>query len=200
MVAIDGLPVRNAARAAARDRVVKPAVATTFTIEANGKLLLATLVRSEATEQKRFREAWVSFPVARLLSFAGSFLIPALFIPAAILLFARRRREAVPACLSLAFLILAFMLSGAGLLEISIDILDFLAIVAGFLLFAAILAFPAGRLTAMDGCPFRSTYHLLIESTLLDLRFRPLPRLPYHRYRKVDQGGTPATSMAFWVS
>lgn len=148
VVAIDGWPVPTAfGRTAARTRVVKPDGAeTTFTVrKRNGEMDNVTLVRSQAIEHERFREAGVSFPLARLLTFAGALLIPALFIPAAALLFLRRRREAVPACLSLSFLIIAGLYPGAGMIE---DIAGFtmvFGIVAGTLLFTALYAFPTGR-------------------------------------------------------
>jgi hypothetical protein len=194
VVAIDGWPVpTTASRAAARTRVVKPdGSMTTFTIrKANGELFEATLVRSDATEYQRYREAGVSFPLARLLSFAGSILTPVLFIPAGVLLFVRRRREAVPACLSLAFLMLAFMWSGAGLLEISIDILEVVGAATGLLLFTALFAFPAGRFeprwTAVPFLLLLATFW--IKSELLDLAFQVLAVVVLvSRYRKVGQG------------
>lgn len=193
VVAIDGWPVpTTASRAAARTRVVKPdGSMTTFTIrKANGELFEATLVRSDATEHQRFREAGVSFPLARLLSSAGSILIPVLFIPAAVLLFARRRREAVPACLSLAFLMIAFMWSGAGMLEIGIDVLDALGRLTGLLLFTAIFAFPSGRFEPRwTAVPFLLLAAFWIKSDLLDLAFPVLAVVVLvSRYRKVGQG------------
>ena len=194
VVAIDGWKVpRAAARAVARTKVVKPdGSKTIFTMrKANGDLYDATLIRSQANEYERFREAGVSFRAARLLSFAGSFLLPALFIPAAILLFARCRRQAVPACLSIAFLILGFMLSGAGLLPISIPLLDAIGLTAGLFLFTAIFAFPSGRFeprwTAIPFLLLIPTFW--IKSEIVDLGFQVLAIVVLvSRYRRLGSG------------
>jgi hypothetical protein len=191
VVAIDGWPVpTTAARAAARNKVVKPdGSLTTFTIrKVNGEQFDVALVRSQANEHERFREAGVSYPVARLLSLAGSVLIFALFIPASVLLFLRCRREAVPACLSLAFLIIAFMWSGAGLLEISVNILDAFQLSAGFLMFTALFAFPSGRFeprwTAIPFLLLLLTFW--IKSEPLDLAFQVIAvAVLVSRYRTV---------------
>ena len=194
VVAIDGWKVpRAAARAVARTKVVKPdGSKTIFTMrKENGDLYDATLIRSQANEYERFREAGVSFRAARLLSFAGSFLLPALFIPAAILLFVRCRRQAVPACLSIAFLILGFMLSGAGLLPISIPLLDAIGLTAGLFLFTAIFAFPSGRFeprwTAIPFLLLIPTFW--IKSEILDLGFQVLAIVVLvSRYRRLGSG------------
>ena len=148
IVAIDGWTVpRTAARAAARAHVVKPdGASTTFTVrKPGGRLFEIRLIRSETLEHQRFRDAGVNFTAARLLSFAGSLLIPALFIPASILLFIRRRREAVPACISLSFLLLASIMMSPDQLGISVALVEVVATVGFFLLLAALYAFPSGR-------------------------------------------------------
>lgn len=90
VVAIDGWAVpQKAARAEARSHVIKPDGSwTNFTIrDPRGRTFDIRLPRSMAFERQRFKEAGVSFPVARILAIAGSLLVPALFIPAAVLLF-----------------------------------------------------------------------------------------------------------------
>ena len=148
IVAIDGWTVpATAARAAARTHVVKPdGAATTFTVrKPSGRLAEIRLIRSQGFEYRRFREAGVNFTAARILSFAGSLLIPILFIPAAILQFIRRRREAVPACISLSFLILPAVMNGPDQLGISVGLSQAIAMLGFFLLLAALYAFPSGR-------------------------------------------------------
>ena len=194
IVGVDGWAVpRTAGRAAARTRVVKPdGSRTTFTVrKATGEMFEATLVRSQATEHERYREAGVSFRAARLLSLAGAVLLPALFIPAGILLFFRCRRQAVPACFSIAFLIIGFMLSGAGFLKIGIPLLDALGLAAGFFFFTAIFAFPSGRFeprwTAIPFLLLLPTFW--IKSQFLDLAFQCLAVVVLiSRYRMIGMG------------
>jgi hypothetical protein len=194
VVAIDEWAVPpTAARAAARPRVVKlDGESTTFTIrKPSGQLTEIRLVRSRAIEDQRFRDAGLSFVVARAMAFAGSLLIPALFIPAAILLFLRRRREAVPACLSLAFLLIASIVNGGDLLGLSIGMLEAVATVATFLLFSALYAFPSGRFEPRwTVIPFLLLFpSLFIWSPLLDLGFQLLAvAVLISRYRLVGPG------------
>ncbi|MCL6684282.1 hypothetical protein [Sphingomonas alba] len=148
VIAIDGWAVpRTAARAEARDHVLKPdGSPTIFAIrKPDGRIFDIRLRRSMAFERERFREAGVSFPVARTLAIAGSLLRPALFIPAAILLFLRRRSEAVPAALSLSFLLFAGIATNGDMLGIGVDALNIIGAVATALLFVALFAFPSGR-------------------------------------------------------
>jgi hypothetical protein len=148
IVAVDGWRVpRPAARAAAREHVVKPDGASTiFTLrKPSGRQYSIRLIRSEAFEYQRFHEAGVNFLVARTSAFAGALLIPALFIPASILLFVRRRREAVPACMALAFLLMAAVMNSPDLLGISIKLIELIGNVGFFLLLTALYAFPSGR-------------------------------------------------------
>ena len=194
VIAIDGWSVPNmAARTAARTRVVKPdGSMTTFTVrKQDGELANVRLVRSQATDYQRFREAGVSFPLARFLAFAGALLLPALFIPAAVLLFVRRRREAVPACLSLAFLTIAFVYLGGDLFGLGIAYSQAVGVAAGFLLFTALFAFPEGRFEPRwTAIPFLLQFtYLFVASRYLDLVFQILAVAALvSRYRKVGTG------------
>ena len=148
VVAIDGWPVpRTAGRAAARDRVIKADGSTTsFTVrKPGGETAEVRLFRSQAVEYQRFRDAGVSFTFARVMAFVAALIFPALFIPSAILLFARCRRDAVPAALSLAFLLLASIINGGEQLGIGLGWLQAIGSMGYLLLFSALFAFPSGR-------------------------------------------------------
>ena len=194
VVAIDGWPVpRTAARSAARPRVIKPDGSwTTFTVrKPSGERFEIRLVRSQAIEHQRFREAGVSFPLARFFAFAGALLIPAFFIPAGVLLFLRRRREAVPACLSLAFLTFASISNGGDQLGIGIGPVDVLATAGTFLLFTALFAFPAGRFEPRwTAIPFLLLFPFaFVDWPLVGLGFQILAIAALiSRYRKVAAG------------
>lgn len=174
VIAIDGWTVpKSAARAEARAHVVKPdGSPTAFTIrKSDGRIFDITLRRSMAFERERFRDAGVSFPLARALSIVGSLLRPALFIPAAVLLFLRRRREVVPACLSLSFLLFAGIATNSDMLGIGVDAVNIIGAAATALLFVAIFAFPSGRFeprwTAIPFLLLLPTY--LIDSPVVGL-------------------------------
>jgi hypothetical protein len=194
VVAIDGWQApRTAARAAARQRLVKPEGShTNFTIrKPSGQLSEIQLVRSRANEEERFRDAGMSFTVARSLAFVGSLLLPALFIPAAILLFVRGRREAVPACLSLAFLLVASIYTGGDLLGVPIWLVDVVGTAATVLLFAALFAFPSGRFEPRwTAIPFLILFPaIFIEMQLFDAVFSLLAIAALiSRYRMVGPG------------
>ena len=194
IVAIDGWPLpRTAARNAARLRVVKPDGSwTTFTVrKPSGDRSEIRLVRSQALEHQRFREAGVSFPLARFLAFVGSLLIPAVFIISGVLLFLRRRREAVPACLSLAFLMFASLANGGELLGFGIGIARIFGAAATLLLFTALLAFPAGRFEPQwTAIPFLLLFpYVFTQELYLDLAFQILVLAALvSRYRLVGAG------------
>lgn len=191
VVAIDGWPVpRTAARSAARPRVIKPDGSwTTFTVrKPSGERFEVRLVRSQAIEHQRFREAGVSFPLARFFAFAGALLIPAFFIPAGVLLFLRRRREAVPACLSLSFLTFSSISNGGDQLGIGIGPVDVLATAGTLLLFTALFAFPAGRFEPRwTAIPFLLLFPFaFVDWPLVGLGFQILAIAALiSRYRKV---------------
>jgi hypothetical protein len=199
VVAVDGWPLpRIAARAAARTHVVKPdGTVTSFTFRTtSGKVHTIRLVRSIANEQQLYARARVSRIVARASNLVGTLLLPALFIPAAILLFLRRRREAVPALLSMSFLMFAGIVNGPDMLGVSISIITAVATIATILLYAALFAFPSGafepRWTAV---PFLLLPLLALfdnESAVGQLLGAIFPLLSVSalvsRYRKVGPG------------
>jgi hypothetical protein len=148
VVAIDGWTVpRVAGRAAARSHVLKPdGASTTFSIRrAAGQPFKVTLVRSLSLEHQRFRDAGVSWPAALAVNTVGILLLPSLFISAAVLLFVRRRREAVPAILSLSFLAFGTIVNGGDLLGVGIVPVEAIGTMGTLLLYAALFAFPSGR-------------------------------------------------------
>lgn len=147
IVAVDDWAVpRIAARASARPHVVKPdGAATTFSVRTPGGVISKVeLRRSRAWEEQFYRDAGVYRVFARVTSLSGALLLPALLISAAILLFVRRRREAVPALLSLDFLMIATIVNG-GLQGFGIKVVDTVGAVATMLLYTALFAFPSGR-------------------------------------------------------
>lgn len=159
VVGIDGWEVpKTAARAAARPRIVKAdGAATTFAIrKPDGRIREARLIRSNAIEEQRFRDAGTTLTFGRAAKVVGSILIPLLFIPAAVLLFIRKRSEAVPAYLSLSFLLLASIATGGDIIGISVNLVEFIAGAGTALLYLALFAFPAGRFdprwTAVPAC------------------------------------------------
>ena len=103
------------------------------------------LVRSETQDQQRFSNAGLSWPAARALNVSGAILLPLLFISAAILLFARRRREAVPALLSLAFLIFGTIVNGGDPFQLGVTFTLIASTIGTLCLWAALLTFPSGR-------------------------------------------------------
>ena len=148
VVAIDGwtLPATGG-RAAARTRVIKPDGATTsFRMRRpNGETYEAQLVRSMAYDRERFREAGINWTVAWTVQKAGVLALPVVFMGASILLFIRRRREAVPALLSIAFLVFGGIVNGADLSGMGAATLNVLSTIGTLCLFVALLVFPSGR-------------------------------------------------------
>jgi hypothetical protein len=148
IVTIDSWPVPHATgRSEARPHVVKPdGSATIFGIQKpNGEVYRIGLVRRLAIEQEAYREAGTSRAFARVTSLGGAAVLPFIFITAAILLFIRRRREAVPAMLALSFLMFASIVNGGDLLGVNIGIVNIVGDFATGLLFCALFAFPSGR-------------------------------------------------------
>ena len=147
VVAVDGWPVPpTEPRAAARAHVVKADGSfTSFTFRrANGELYNVPLIRSRSAEEQWYRDAGISpvlisaLPLARVLPIA-------VFMLMAILLFLRRRREAVPAMLSLAFLIFAGLENDPTLAGVSWTIVANANLVGACLFFGGLFAFPGGR-------------------------------------------------------
>ena len=110
VVAIDGRKVSGGARGyqEARSRLVQPE-GTRFVISlrgADGRIRTVGLTRRRAHIDEPFKGSGLSVRTVSVLGMIGGALPALFFVPAAILLF-RRRREAVPALLSLALLLLA---------------------------------------------------------------------------------------------
>lgn len=148
VVAIDGWTVPDfAPRAAAKTHVVKPdGTGTTFTIrKPNGERREVRLTYSWAVEEQGYRDAGVDRSTDRFINGVGAALVPAILLPAAILMFIRCRREAVPAMLSLAFLMIAGIFNSGSQLGIDADIVTAIGSIATCLLFASLFAFPSGE-------------------------------------------------------
>lgn len=148
VVAVDGWTLPSTgARAAARPRVIKPdGSITEFRMRRpSGETYKMRLVRSMELHRQGFQEAGISWPVARTITSIGTLMLPGLFIGAAALLFFRRRREAVPALLSIAFLVFGAIVAGADLSGIGARALGAASSIGILCLFVALLAFPSGR-------------------------------------------------------
>ena len=148
VVAVDGwmLPT-TAARAAARPHVLKPDGSfTSFTFRhADGTFYSVRLERSMRVEEQAFRAAGVNRTFVRTFGVAFGALVPLLLLISAILLFMKRRREAVPAMLSIAFLLFAGTVSNSDLLGVNQRVVGLASIVAVIIMFQVFFAFPSGR-------------------------------------------------------
>lgn len=148
VVAIDGWTVPEfAPRAAAREHIVKPdGTSTTLTVrKPSGERRDVQLTYSWAVEEKGYTDGGVDRRVYRLLNGIGAALLPAILLPAAILIFIRCRREAVPAMLSLTFLVIAGIFNAGHEIGLDADIITALVAVATCLLFGSLFAFPSGE-------------------------------------------------------
>jgi hypothetical protein len=118
---------------------------TTFTFRRpNGQLFNIRLIRSRNVQEQTYRIAGISQVIASALTPAKDLSI-AVAILAAILLFARRRREAVPALLSLGFLMFAGIANDPSTAGVSWTVVDKANLTGSCLFFVALFAFPAGR-------------------------------------------------------
>lgn len=147
VIALDDWQVpRTNPRSAARAHAVKPdGSATTFTFRRGGGALYARrLIRSHKVEEDVYRAAGIN-PIAAVALARAKILVIAVNLWAAILLFVRRRREAVPALLSLAFLMFAALENDPSLAGVSELLISTVNTLAACLLFVALFAFPAGR-------------------------------------------------------
>jgi hypothetical protein len=153
---IDGVSAGSLTRAELQSVIGNPD-RTTVSLQVrtrSGESRGVELTRSEATDLKLFREAGISRTLFNLSALAGT-LLPCLLLPAAVLLFVRRRREIVPALLSVAFLILGgWADQGAGAIQDAgvAEGLRIFVVDAGWtaLLIAAV-SFPNGRLSSRWG-------------------------------------------------
>lgn len=149
VIGIDGWKVpKIAARSAATSHVLKPYGATTdFTFaRTEGGTYSARLIRSREVDEQIYRDAGMTRRIASGLTMGGISLIPALLIPAAAILFLRRRREGLPALLSLAFLMQAAIFGGSWeLWGVPLYVRGAVGDLTWALLLTALLAFPSGR-------------------------------------------------------
>ena len=204
VVSVDGwsVPQNSSGRDAARLRVIKPNGSfTTFAFRRpDGHVYSLRLLRSTKFEEEAYRAAGTSRMVARIVHEGTALPVPILFLTAAILLFARRRRDAVPALLSLAFLLMGGVWNGPNIIGVNFAVVDNLGTLGFCFLGAALFAFPAGefrpRWTAV---PFL----LLPLFVLLNLFYPDARQLGFSlaaaffmlaltalilRYRKLDAG------------
>ena len=204
VVSVDGwaVPQNSSGRDAARLRVIKPNGSTTaFAFRRpGGEIYTLRLLRSTKSEEEAYRAAGTTRLVGRIVHEGVTLPVPILFLSAAILLFLRRRRDAVPALLSLSFLLMAAVWNSPSILGVSFVLADNLGTLGFCLLMAALFAFPGGefrpRWTAL---PFL----LLPLFLILDLFFPDTRQFGFVlgsgffllaltalilRYRKLDAG------------
>lgn len=204
VISVDGWPVpqNSSGRDSVRLRVIKPNGSfTAFTFRRpGGEVYSLRLLRSTRFEEEAFRAAGTTRLLARIVYEVTALPVPILFISAAVLLFFRRRRDAVPALLSLSFLLMGATWNGPNILGVNFVVVDNVGTFGFCLLLAAMFAFPAGefrpRWTAV---PFL----LLPLFVFLDLFFPDARQLRFLlgstffllalaalilRYRKLDAG------------
>ena len=149
VVSVDGwfVPQNSSGRDAARLRVIKPNGSfTTFSFRRpSGEVYTLRLLRSTKLEEEASRAAGSTRMLGRIVHEGMALPAPILFLTAAILLFVRRRRDAVPALLSLSFLLLAATWNNPDLLGVSFVLVDNVGTLGFCLLLAALFAFPSGE-------------------------------------------------------
>jgi hypothetical protein len=149
VINVDGwaVPQNSSGRDAARLRVIKPnGSLTTFTFRrANGEVYTLRLLRSTKFEDEAYRAAGTSRLLGRIVHEGAALPAPITFLSAAILLFVRRRREAVPLLLSLSFLLMGAIWNHPEMLGLRFAVVDNIGTFAFCLLLAALFAFPAGE-------------------------------------------------------
>lgn len=149
IVAIDGwkLPP-SASNALARPHAVKPEGSrTTFTLAAPGKAPRDVRLTFERRHfEDFFASAGLSVTANEIMLIGGNLLGAFGFVAAAILLFIRERKKAVPAFLSLSFLIVG-QGWGSDWRDFGIDyrVANTIDMAGWALLIAALFAFPTGR-------------------------------------------------------
>jgi hypothetical protein len=152
VVGIDGWTVPDGAAGweAATSRLAGPEnAATIFTLReaGSGAFRSVRLNRSLANRDLPYEAAGVSRTVAWLALVGCGAAVPLVLVAAAILLFLRRRGEAVPALLSLGFLLMSAFNFAANWdnLGLSRGIADRVGDAAWPIMLAALFAFPSGR-------------------------------------------------------
>jgi len=150
VVAIDGwkIPASSAGFAMARHHLIKPeGASTTFSLAtAREAPRNVRLTFSKTNIVDRYRGTGMTFDDEAWLYIGGTLLTCLALVGAAILLVMRRRREAIPALISLSFL----MLSAAQFADwrdvgVSLTITVLVATTGWWLLLVSLLAFPTGR-------------------------------------------------------
>jgi hypothetical protein len=141
------VPQNASGRDAARLRVIKPNRSfTAFTFrKAGGEVYTVRLLRSTENEEEAYRAAGLTRFIGRIVHEGTTPPVPILFLAAAILLFLRRRREAVPVLLSLSFLLMGAVWNHPEMLGISYVLIDNLGTLGFCFLMAALFAFPTGE-------------------------------------------------------
>ncbi len=148
ITAIDGISTAGASSAGLRERLLGVEGSARFSLRsADGAVRQVRLSRSEDHAAARNRLAGISRSTEIAMVLFSILVLPAFLVPAAVLLLVRRRREAVPAFLSLGFLLICgtdFYVQGADL-GMPDGASGLLAGAGWVLLLLAILAFPDGR-------------------------------------------------------
>ena len=155
IVAIDDwvIPHTETAYLSVGDHLVKPYGQTTiFTArKPSGELYKIELTRSRAAEEQWYVDAGMSRQIYALAFLIPGLVFAILFVAAACVLFLRRRHEAVPALLSLGFLMIAPVAfdpawNAWSELGIGVAVITGFALTGWILVFSAFLAFPSGLL------------------------------------------------------
>ena len=153
IIAVDDWVIPYTETASAGDHLIKPyGQSTMFTArKPSGELYKVELTRSRAAEEQWYIDAGMSRQLYTLAFLVPGLVFAVLFVAAACLLFLRRRHEAVPALLSLGFLMIAPVAfdpawNAWSELGIGIGAITTFVIAGWVLVFAAFLAFPSGRL------------------------------------------------------
>ena len=159
VLSVDGwaIPQNSSGRDAARLRVIKPNGSTTAFVfrRPGGEVYRLRLLRSTKSEEEAYRAAGTTRVLGRIVHEGTTLPVPILFLSAAILLFVRRRRDAVPALLSLSFLLMGAVWNGPNILGVNFVVVDNLGTIGFCLLMAALFAFPAGEFRpAWTAVPF----------------------------------------------
>jgi len=155
VIAVDDwvIPRVDTANALIEEHLVRPYGSTaTFTFRrADGEFYKVRLTRSRESEDQWYRDAGLSRETYKFAFLVPGLVSAVMFVSAAVLLFVRRRDEAVPALLSLGFLMIApvaFDSAWNAWTELGIGVLAivYFGAFGWMLVFAAFFAFPSGRL------------------------------------------------------
>jgi hypothetical protein len=153
IIAIDGwtMPTSSSAHSLARAHAVKAQGASTvFALATPGEAPRdVRLTFTQRHFEEFFTQAGLTFTADDLLIVGSNLLTCFALVAAALLLFVRQRRKAVPAFLSLGFLMTAATDWGTNWTDLGIS--DFVSsqvdVAAWVLIFAALFGFPSGQLS-----------------------------------------------------